>query len=577
MKQKILIVDDEANIRYIFMTLLRQEGYDVITAEDSASAMDIVTKTDLDAILLDIFLGEASGLDILRQVKKQNFRCPVIMITGEPNLDTATEAVRIGAFDYLIKPVQKKDLFRVTTRAVQHKNLLDEKARIEKEKERYRHNLEAIFQSVSDAIVTVNDKMEIIEANEATEVICGFSPKKAVGKQFSKVSGSCNKSCEKVLTETLNSRNIVREYRVECGHEDRPGQVVLLTSSLLADAANRHIGAVLVIRDVTRLTNLEKELRERHQFHNIIGKNSKMQKVYQLVEDLADAETTVLVTGESGTGKELVAKALHYGGLRGSKALVSVNCSALSENLLESELFGHVKGAFTGAINDKAGRFQIANEGSIFLDEIGEISPRIQLKLLRVLQEREFEKVGDSKSIKLDVRIIAATNVDLKEKVRLGEFREDLYYRLKVVDIGLPPLRERRDDIPLLVQHFLRIFRKQFKKHIEGLSDDVMTTLLNYQWPGNVRELENVIEHACAICRERTIMIEHLPNELKSGFESRELYPENVDEDEPGVIVKALNKSDWNKAKAARILGISRQTIYRKIKEYNLNRPVDRR
>jgi len=576
MKPRILIVDDEEAIRFTFKSFMSKEGYEVLTAKDYSSALEIITGTEVDVMFVDIILGGHTGIDILREVKERGLYCPVVMITGEPNIDTATDAVRIGAFDYLPKPIRKENILRVTNNALQHKVLLDEKDRIEAEKEQYRRNLEAIFRSVGDGIITIDDRMEVIEANEATGEICGYSLKEAIGKNFSEVQDHCNGSCQKVLEETLKTRNTIKEYRIECRRQGHPNQVVLLTSSPLTDVDSRFMGAVLVVRDITRLTNLERELRERHQFHHIIGKNAKMQEIYRLVEELADAETTVLISGESGTGKELVARALHYGGLRGAKTLVNVNCSALTENLLESELFGHVKGAFTGAVKDKTGRFQMADEGTIFLDEIGDISPRIQLKLLRVLQEREFEKVGDSHPIKVDVRIIAATNRDLRAKVRLGEFREDLYYRLKVVEIALPPLRERRDDIPLLVDHFLQMFVKRFTKGIDGISDEVMSTFMRYPWPGNVRELEHAIEHAFALCHDRTIMVDHLPTEIKGYFEAKAQAPEAKVVDEPRKILKALNKADWNKAKAARILGISRQTIYRKIEEYKLTKSVEK-
>ncbi len=575
MKPRILIVDDEEIIRYTLKSFMSSEGYDVVTANDYSSAIEVITSMDLDVMFVDIVLGRHTGIDILREVRDRDLNCPVIMVTGEPNIDAATNAVRIGAFDYMAKPIHEENILRVTKNALQHKALLDEKNRIEAEKERYRRNLEAIFRSVGDAIVTVDGKMCVIEANEATKGICGFSPRETIGKAFSNIQDRCNRSCQKILEETLKTRNTVKEYRVECGHQDRPQQIVLLTSSPLTDLNNRFMGAVLVVRDITRLTNLERELRERHQFHNIIGKHPKMQEIYHLVEELADTDTTVLITGESGTGKELVARALHYGGLRGNKPLVNVNCSALTENLLESELFGHVKGAFTGAVQDKVGRFQMADGGSLFLDEIGDVSPRIQLKLLRVLQEREFERVGDSTPIEVDVRIIAATNRNLRTKVSLGEFREDLYYRLKVVEIVLPPLRERREDIPLLVDHFLGVFGNRFKKDIDGMSEEVLSTFMRYPWPGNVRELEHAMEHAFALCRDRTIMVEHLPSEIKEYFEMKTHSPKAKIIDEPQKILEVLNKLDWNKAKAARQLGISRQTIYRKIQEYNLIKPAE--
>ena len=328
-----------------------------------------------------------------------------------------------------------------------------------------------------------------------------------------------------------------------------------------------------MIRDITLLRDLERELRERHRFQNIIGRSKKMQDIYQLLEDLANIETTVLVTGESGTGKELVAKALHYSGERAFQPFVTVNCSALAESLLESELFGHVKGAFTGAIKDKQGRFQAANGGTILLDEIGDISPFIQLKLLRVLQEKVFERVGESAPQKVDVRVIACTNRDLKEKVRRGEFRQDLYYRLKVVEISLPPLRDRLEDLPLLVDHFCRIFNERFKKNIDGISSEVISAFMKYPWPGNVRELEHVMEHAFVLCHGRIITLEHLPTEIKDYGRAEKITIQKIRDkglNEDQEVLNALNKARWNKTRAARLLGISRRTVHRKISRYQL-------
>lgn len=314
-------------------------------------------------------------------------------------------------------------------------------------------------------------------------------------------------------------------------------------------------------------------MRERHQFQNIIGRSKKMQDTYRLLEDLANLETTVLITGESGTGKELVARALHYSGQRAFKPFVTVSCSALAESLLESELFGHVRGAFTGAIRDKQGRFQAANGGTILLDEIGDISPLIQLKLLRVLQEKEFERVGESTPQKVDVRVIASTNKDLKEKVRRGEFRQDLYYRLKVVEVSLPPLRERLEDLPLLVDHFCRSFNDRFKKNIEGISSEVLGRFMDYPWPGNVRELEHVMEHAFVLCYGGVITLEHLPPEIRDYERTEKMAGQEIPtQGSNGAqeILDALNKAHWNKTKAARLLGISRRTIYRKICLYQI-------
>jgi len=444
----------------------------------------------------------------------------------------------------------------------------------EKELTEHRARLEAIFGSVKDGIVTVDPELKIIEANKSTENICGIAVKEAAGKLFSQCFSHCSKSCSEVLGQTLKKKMTIKEYRIECGHQQRHQQTVSVTSSPLLDPKGNFMGAVLVIRDVTLLRDLERELRERNQFQNIIGRSKKMQDIYRLLEDLANLETTVLITGESGTGKELVARALHYSGERAFQPFVTVNCSALTESLLESELFGHVKGAFTGAIKDKQGRFQAANGGTILLDEIGDISPLIQLKLLRVLQEKVFERVGESTPQKVDVRVIACTNKDLKEKVKRGEFRQDLYYRLKVVEVSLPLLRDRLEDLPLLVDHFCHSFNEKFKKNIEGISSEVLARFMAFPWPGNVRELEHVMEHAFVLCHGGVITLEHLPSEIRDYERTEKIAVQAVrTQGSNGAkeILDALNKVHWNKTKAARLLGISRRTVHRKICLYQLS------
>jgi Response regulator containing CheY-like receiver, AAA-type ATPase, and DNA-binding domains len=293
-----------------------------------------------------------------------------------------------------------------------------------------------------------------------------------------------------------------------------------------------------------------------------------MQRMYTLIEALADVPTTVLINGESGTGKELVAAALHNQGVRRHKPFVKVNCSALSEHLLESELFGHVRGAFTGAVTTKIGRFQKANGGTLFLDEIGDISLAMQMRLLRVLQEQEFELVGDSTPIKVDVRVIAATNQDLVKKVRLGTFRHDLYFRLNVVRLVIPPLRDRADDIRLLVGHFLDKFNQKFKKNLTNVSHEVIELFMRHNWPGNVRELEHTIEHAAILCPSTIISVKDLPQDFCStALHIRHSYSPDILPDRKITIEEALVKSEGNKAKAARLLGVSRSTIYRKLQE----------
>jgi len=564
---RILIIDDEESIRHTFSAFLSREGYQVITASDYAGALDLISRKDFDFILTDILLGSHSGVEILREIKTRGILAPVIMITGEPNIDNAAASLRYGAFDYITKPIKKETLLRVTKHALQHKALLDEKMFIEKEKERYRSHLEAIFHSVEDGIVSVDNSLNIIEANEAFERICGISPKSS---QWDHGSSDCTRRCWKVLEDAVLKHRTVQEYRIACDHRNKVQGVVVLNISPLKGKDNTPMGAVMVIRDITRLTSLERELQERNQYHNIVGRSPQMQEVYTLLENLKDIDTTVLITGASGTGKELVARAVHYGGARAHRPFVVVNCSALAESVLESELFGHVKGAFTGAIRDKEGRFQLADHGTIFLDEIGDISPNIQLKLLRVLENKEIERVGDATPIKLDVQLISATNADLRDKVRKGEFREDLFYRLKVVEIHLPALKDRRDDIPLLVSHFLSVLQKRFHKGIASVTPPVEKIFMDYPWPGNVRELFHTLEHAFVVCHNEIIDVEDLPPEIRS-LAAASHHPAKQARTKQEEIIEALKRSGWNKAKAAKVLGISRQTIYRKMRELGIS------
>lgn len=565
MKATILVVDDEEGLRFTFKTFLADDGYEVLTAASYSSAMEIISEREPDLIFADILLDDHTGIEILRQVRERGMICPVIIITGQPDIHTAADSVRLGAFDYLIKPIRQDKLLRAARIAIEHTKLATDR-------ERYRNHLEAIFRSVTDAIITVDNEMRIIGSNPAVKEVCGVRSEDVNGRFFDQVFGERLAQCRQVIRETLEKQKTVREYHTECRRKDQARQVFSLNCSSLTDTGGRSIGAVLVIRDITRLTVLENELKERYSFHNIVGKSKKMQKVFRLVEDLANVETTVLITGASGTGKELIARALHYSGVRSHKPLIPVNCSALSENLLESELFGHVRGSFTGAVKDKMGCFQAAHGGTIFLDEIGEISSSVQVKLLRVLQEKTFNRVGDTHPIKGDVRVIAATNRKLREEVRLGNFREDLYYRIKVVEIALPSLRERPEDIPLLVRHFCEHYNKRFNKKIEGVTDETLRIFMTYHWPGNIRELKHAIEHAYVLCHGKNITSEHIPSEITESFPASR--PENKSENAEDIM-RVLEKTDWNKAKAARILGIDWKTLYRKIRRFNISRPSE--
>jgi PAS domain S-box-containing protein len=562
----ILIVDDEESIRFTFKTFLTGEGYDVILADTRDAALECMDAGPLDLIISDIILPDGSGLDILSHAKERRLPCPVVMITGQPAIDTATESVRMGAYDYLLKPVRKSALLKVTRSALRHKQLLDEKHRITQEKENFRKCLEAIFRSVQDAIITVSHERRVLASNAALKQIFGIEPSDLIGRTIDQVENPCLQRCIDALTETLEQGIVTLQRQVECRLSDNTRRVLQLSGAPLLDLDGTAMGATLVIKDSTRISDLEDRLREHYRSGSLIGNSPCMIRIYKLISTVAETDATVLITGESGTGKSLVASAIHRQSRRVHKPMMTVHCSALVEDLLESELFGHVKGAFTGAVSDKIGRFQACNEGSIFLDEIGEISPKVQLNLLRVLQDKELERVGDNTTVKVDVRIIAATNRNLKAEVGAGRFREDLFYRLKVVQITLPPLRERREDIPLLADHFCIRFGQHYAKSINGFTKEVLAAFMAYHWPGNVRELEHAIEHAFVLCPSGPISLKYIPDEIKSNHAQPPMPEKETVEDQAEQLADVLRRTDGNKAKAARLLGISRQTLYRRLR-----------
>ncbi len=459
------------------------------------------------------------------------------------------------------------------------------------EKEAYKQHLEAIFSSIQDALIIVDLKGVVQNLNAAAEKLLGVSAREAVRRHYSELKFPCTKAFQEILAATLSKGAPVRDLRAVSEDET---QVLVLCSTPLIALNGKFVGAIFSGRDITRLAILEKQLRRRHSFSNIIGRSKVMQATFSLLENLAAYDTTVLVTGESGTGKELVAEALHYNGARSNGPLVKINCTALSESLLESELFGHVRGAFTGAVRDRPGRFETAEGGTIFLDEIGDISLRIQVLLLRFLESKEFERVGDDKPRRADVRIVAATNADLSARIRQGTFRADLYYRLNVSHLHLPPLRERREDIPLLVQYFVKRCNRELGTQVSGVDEHAMSALIRSFWPGNVRELKHILEHACVLCREGYVSMGHLPVEfVRQAFAPAPTATETQSTDH-GVQVaatpdaqpqgygrpvldaqalrNAIGQAGGNKAQAARILGIGRATLYRKLRELNVEK-----
>ncbi len=358
----------------------------------------------------------------------------------------------------------------------------------------------------------------------------------------------------------------------------RDGAYDFLTKPVYLDRLSLLVKRALSQRELQLMNRaLVEEVEKKKQFSNIIGRSESMQKIFDLVSQVAPTKASVLITGESGVGKELIADAIHYNSPRKDKPFIKVHCAALSESLLESELFGHERGAFTGAVEKKRGRFELANNGTIFLDEIGEINQNIQIKILRVLQEKKFERVGGEETIEVNVRIVSATNKDLKEEIRKGNFREDLYYRLNVVNITIPPLRERKDDLQLLVAAFLKEIAKENNKQVEGIDPKARMALYNYSWPGNVRELRNCIESSVVLSKGQTITMDDLPSYLKSDSENYIKISLGVplDEAEKEIIQNTLSYYKGNKSKTAEILGIGRKTLHRKLAEYGIDKSPD--
>ena len=559
----ILVVDDEESIRYTFRNFLEEEGHKTITAASYEEGMAFLREVEFDLVYVDIILEGKSGIDLLRDSREHARNTDFIVITGAPSVETAANSVRLGALDYIVKPIRHGALMRITEKALNHRAL-------RQAKEDYRLNLEAIFRSVRDAIITVDERLTVVEVNPAAGVICGIQREEAAGKPLSEISHQCSGSCLEALHNTVSSTERIDISCIECATPDNPNQIVSITATPLMRQDGTASGGVMVIRNETRLVELERCLSESKQLGRIVGASAGIRNVFSMIEALADVRTSVLLTGESGTGKELVADALHAAGDRCDKNLVKINCAALSEGLLESELFGHVRGAFTDAVKDKIGRFQRADGGTIFLDEISEMTPSMQLRLLRVLETMEFERVGDSSPMKVDVRVIAATNRDLEQRVKAGEFREDLFFRLKVVEIKIPPLRERRDDIPLLVQHFVEKFNDKFSKNVSGVSESVMELFMMYHWPGNIRQLENLLEHAFVVCQHAVITRRELPSDFMPGTKT---HAEGGDHGaaEVNAIREALKQAEYNKSKAARLLGISRRTLYRKLEQHKID------
>jgi PAS domain S-box-containing protein len=449
---------------------------------------------------------------------------------------------------------------------------------------REKENAERIMDSIGDGVFTVDAGRRIRSFSAKMERLTGIAAEQAVGRPCPDVlrGTKCDTDCP--LAWSFAHKQTVDRCQETLRLEGGRNVPVSINTAFLFDDRGELAGLTGVVGDRSELERLQEELHERHSHRSIVGRSRRMEEVFQIIESVADTDATVLIQGESGTGKDLVAQAIHHRSPRRDKPLVMLNCAALNDNLLESELFGHVRGAFTGAVNDKPGRFELASGGTLFLDEVGDTSPALQAKLLRVLEEKSFERVGDTRTRKVDVRVIAATHRDLRRLVGEGRFREDLYYRLAVVPVHLPPLRERREDVPLLVRHFIDKYRGRYFKgreqQFDGISNRALALMMEYPWPGNVRELEHAIEYAMISTTSNRIERAFLPAPLRQlqpsdaavAAEGARGTPDPAPEDGRGALLRALERNRWNESLTARALGISRTTLWRRMKKLDLRK-----
>jgi len=430
-----------------------------------------------------------------------------------------------------------------------------------------------ILDSVADGVFTVDRKMKITSFNRAAERITGISHEKAIGQYCFEVlkANICEKTCP--LRCSLKSEAEFVDRHANILRADGKIIPVSISTAVLRDKTGNKMGGVETFRDLSSFEELKKEINCTYTFQDIISKNHRMQEIFDILPAIAESESTVLIQGPSGSGKELFARAIHNLSLRSRGKFVAINCGALPDTLLESELFGYRKGAFTGAVKDKPGRFELAKGGTIFLDEVESLSPAMQVKLLRVLQEKEFEPLGAIAPQKADVRVISATKDDLSVLIKKGTFRDDLYFRINVVKLLLPPLKERREDIPLLIDYFIEKHNRKMGYMVESISDEVLSALMHYDFPGNVRELENIIEHAFVMCQGAEIQLSHLPPELLEREKEFKEFSEEftpLQDAERRKLLEALEKHDRNKVETAKELGMHRATLYRKMKKYGL-------
>ncbi|MBN2326623.1 MAG: sigma 54-interacting transcriptional regulator [Candidatus Omnitrophica bacterium] len=433
---------------------------------------------------------------------------------------------------------------------------------------------ELIFQSIEEGVFTTDFEFKITSFNRAAEEITGFSRDQAISQRCFDIfrTDHCQKQC--ALRNTLTKGIPVKNVRVNILTREGVTKPISVSTSILRGRSGETAGAVEIFRDLSSIEELRRQMTGGRSFESLVSRNREMHDIFELLPDVAQSECNVLIQGPSGSGKELIARALHNLSPRKENPYIRVNCAALPSTLLESELFGYMKGAFTDARRDKPGRFLQADGGTILLDEIGEMSVALQAKLLRVLQEGEIQPLGSTKTLSVDARVIASTNQSLKDMVEKGLFREDLYYRMNVITIELPPLARRREDVPILIDHFIQKMRLKTGKEIQQVSDDVLERLMQYHFPGNVRELENIIEHAFVLCKSDTIDMRHLPRYMLEMIPGRQAELDHsqhfLDYAEKRILEEKLKECGGNKVAAAQQLGIHRTTLWRKLKKYHL-------
>lgn len=433
--------------------------------------------------------------------------------------------------------------------------------------------IEMVLDSIADGVFTVDSEFVITSFNRAAQQITGVPLQEAIGRPCCEVFRAeiCEGEC--ALKQTVRTGTPVVNRAIYIVKADGTRVPISVSTAMLKDGAGNLVGGVETFRDLTLVEGLRKEVEKSFSFEDMLSRNPRMQEIFSILPDVALSDSTILLAGESGTGKELLAKAIHNLSGRADKPMITVNCGAIPDTLLESELFGYKAGAFTDAKRDKPGRFTQAAGGTILLDEIGDITPALQVRLLRVLQDKSFEPLGATKTLHADVRVLAATNKDLKELVKAGVFREDLYYRIRVFKLSLPPLRERMEDVPLLAQHFIDRLNRIKGKDIAGLSSQALAAFMSHDWPGNIRELENAIEHSFILCHGGLVEVRHLPEPLRSAASSREIAAEGgtLAGIEARVIKEVLARNQGRKLATARELGINKTTLWRKLKRLGLD------